>query len=283
MDNENTEVEVTNEEVTTSTIDLANTEVPVEVPPEYAHIPEKFIVEGEPDYTKLAESYKSLEGKLGTRLADAATTVEEYDYVPDGIEVTDTEQYNSFKDIALEQGLSPEQFESMVNQYVAMNPTESGETTAPTVEDYKYDFTIDTNDEAVDLFKDEAQAMGLSSDQYSKVMAAYENEVSQLTSSPEQTKATLEDAWGNDYESNLNQAFEAVKTLGIDVADVKGNNMAIQILAKFGAEMKEDNSPNSATNNVSGLTEMEVNELMLRDDYFSNKAIQKQVSAYFNN
>jgi len=63
MDNENTEVEVTNEEVTTSTIDLANTEVPVEVPPEYAHIPEKFIVEGEPDYTKLAESYKSLEGK----------------------------------------------------------------------------------------------------------------------------------------------------------------------------------------------------------------------------
>ena len=49
------------------------------------NIPEKFMENGEPNYGKLASSYKELESKLGSGVV-SVTDVAEFDYEPEGIE-----------------------------------------------------------------------------------------------------------------------------------------------------------------------------------------------------
>jgi len=277
MDNEQTVEEPITSEQTTVSMD---TVVEPAINPEYSHIPEKFMIDGEPDYTKMADSYKNLEGKLGTRVADAASDIAEYDYVPEGLQVTNQEQLDGFKQIALDQGLSSDQFQSMVDQYVAMNPS----TEVGSADDYAYDFSISYEDDAVNAFKEDAMKMGISPDQYKGLMEHYEKEVSQFMPSAEKTESSLKEAWGNQYDSNLNSAFAAIKNLdGIEVSDVKGNPAAIKLLAMLGNDMQEDSSPNSTPAAYTGISKLDVETLMQREDYFSNKEVQSQVSAYFAN
>lgn len=277
MDNENIESLDSPEPQTPNTSTLSvDTPVATAIPSEYDYVPEKFMADGKPDFEKMSGSYKSLEGKLGTRMADAASSTDDYSYIPEGVEITNQEQSDAFKQLALDNGLSADQYKSMLDQYATMNPQ-----AASSAEDYNYDFTAIDNFEAVDAFKEDAIKMGLSPDQYAGVMKAYEAELGNFMPNAEQTESSLKDAWGADYDQNLNQAFDAVKSLGIDVSEVKGNPAAIKILAKFGSEMREDSSPNGTSNTHSSLTELEVQDFMKRPDYFQNKEIQKQVSQYY--
>lgn len=78
-------------------------------------IPDKFLVNGEPDYNKLTQSYLELEKRIGTKVpvSDSA----EYDFKFQAEDLWDTEQYEAFKGTAAELGLSKDQFNAAMQLY----------------------------------------------------------------------------------------------------------------------------------------------------------------------
>jgi hypothetical protein len=78
-------------------------------------IPEKFLVNGEPDYNKLAQSYLELEKRIGTKVP--VTDANEYDFKFEAEDRWDIEQFQEFKNTASELGLSKDQFNTAMKIY----------------------------------------------------------------------------------------------------------------------------------------------------------------------
>lgn len=93
----------------TGTIDNTNNDNP------YHYVPEKFLKDGEPDFEKLAKSYTELEKKIGAKAP--AIDVADYKYEFQKPEDFDMDGFEAFKGIALENGLTPKQFETVIGLY----------------------------------------------------------------------------------------------------------------------------------------------------------------------
>jgi hypothetical protein len=81
----------------------------------YHYVPEKFMKDGEPDFEKLTKSYTELEKKIGVKAP--ATSITDYQYEFQKPEDFDMDGFEAFKGIALEQGLTPKQFETVIGLY----------------------------------------------------------------------------------------------------------------------------------------------------------------------
>jgi len=158
------------------------------------------------------------------------------------------------------------------------------------IDDYKYEYknaeTFNENDEATKAFKEDALAMGISSEQYNKLMGWFETHAAdQAVGNIENTTATLKEAWGGDYSGQLGNAQKAFKSLSDDTMDVAalGNNVDVmKMLAKIGSEMGEDSNMGVATARNTGMTVLERDELMSSDDYWTNKEKQKMVANWYS-
>lgn len=85
---------------------------------DYSYVPEKFRAEGEePNWQKLSESYTNLEKQFHNGVA--AESVEDYSYEFKDNERMNMEAVDSFKEQALEKGLSADQFGFMMNNFEA--------------------------------------------------------------------------------------------------------------------------------------------------------------------
>ena len=197
-------------------------------------IPEKFLVDGQPDYEKLTKSYLELEKKFGTKVA--VSDPNEYDFKFQQEDQWDLEQFNAFKATASELGLSKEQFNT--------------------------------------------------------AMQLYEQNISQLvesyTPTAEKTNAVLEKEWGKDFEPNLKLAFNAFQAFapeGVDINDpaIGNNPQVIKLLASIGRQMGEDSGISTATTaKGSSVSPLEIQELMSRSDYWTNKEVQKIVQNFYS-
>lgn len=86
---------------------------------EYQYVPEKFLKDGKPDWEALTKSYKHLEQQFSKGLHKPADAPDEYNYdFGEGREIN-PEAMSAFKQAAMENGLSPKQFEFVMGQYDA--------------------------------------------------------------------------------------------------------------------------------------------------------------------
>lgn len=198
---------------------------------DFSYVPEKFLVDGKPDFEKMAKSYNELSSKLGSKIAPE--TIDEYDY-----------QFKA---------------EGIFDQ-----------------------------DEGYQQLKEDMHNLGLSKDQFNGIMEMYEGAtmdlINQLVPSPEKAQKTLSAEWGDKFATQLataRKAFDAFADETMDINEIGNNPTMIKLLASIGAQMGEDNPKGVNTNGGSGLTQTEVDGLMSRDDYFTNKEIQAKVAAFY--
>ena len=84
---------------------------------DYSYVPEKFLNEdGKPDFEKLSKSYSALEKKLGAP-AETPESPDDYQYDFEYVDNLDEEQFNEFKNAALEKGITKEQYSWIMSQF----------------------------------------------------------------------------------------------------------------------------------------------------------------------
>lgn len=79
------------------------------------NVPEKFLVDGKPDYEKLVKSYTELEKHLGSKIG--VSSADEYDFQFQEPDNWDSEQFTAFKEQAKEWGMSKDQFNNAMALY----------------------------------------------------------------------------------------------------------------------------------------------------------------------
>lgn len=109
------DIENTNEVVENTASTLLAGEPTTETVTQEIAIPEKFLVDGKPDYNKLASSYLELEKKIGSKIAP--TDPKEYAYEFKAADRFDTEQVEAFKQKAGELGFTRDQFAAAMSIY----------------------------------------------------------------------------------------------------------------------------------------------------------------------
>lgn len=145
------------------------------------------------------------------------------------------------------------------------------------------DFGFELDEERTTVFKDEALKNGISPDQYKWIMGKYANAVGDFLPTREKAETTLKEVWGDDYADNLADANRAYSVFGegLDPNGLGFNPDALQLLARIGREMDEDQSVKKPTSRDPGMSETEVMDLMKREDYWTNKELQAKVAAFY--
>jgi len=163
----------------------------------------------------------------------------------------------------------------------------------PVADVSEYDFQFQTADEwdveQLEAFKGQAKEWGLSKDQFNNAMALYEQNITavldQYAPNAERAQVALQDQWGNDYGSNMKSAAHAIETFypeALNDPELGSNPKFIKVMAEIGKQLKEDNAPSTVnTGTGASLSKLEVEALMARSDYTSNKEVQKQVRSWY--
>jgi hypothetical protein len=183
--------------------------------------------------------------------------------------------------------------EALVKSYTNLEQKMGTKIGAESIDEYDYEFqhegVFQTEGEEFDAFRQQMLDLGLSKDQYSGLMGIYEDTtmdlIEQLAPTPERAQEALSEVWGDDFEANLQDAraaYDAFAPEDMDINTIGNNPEILQILANIGRLMHEDTGLNNGTAVPnSGLTELEVQEMMNRDDYWTNAEVQRQVAEYF--
>lgn len=241
--------------------------IPNEQPSDELKFPEKYLTDGEPDYDKLVKGYNNLETKLGERSL-APQTPDEYSF---DVSNYDPEASEGFKQLALENGLSVDQYNAIMEYYAQYGVNPSG-TVPGNAEDYEFNFEergIDVDPNLSSEFKGLAKQLGLSQTQYEKLVDAHFNAVS-VTNTPDYAANALKQEWGKDFSTNIEYAKQAFKTYGqgVNEASVGNNPEVLKLLANLGKDLGEDNGVrNQPTTNASNYSDEQINQLMLGEAY----------------
>ena len=161
---------------------------------------------------------------------------------------------------------------------------------------YVYDWGSEQVDaQTLSNFQKEALEQGFTQQQYEFVMNAYKSErelfAQELANgqhTAEQASVELQQAWGNDYDANMQQAAKAFKEYGGSESDVNliaDNPAILKILANIGKDMGEDYVSNTTAADAATfdiLSSDELTALRNRPDYYTNKEVQAKVAAHYN-
>ena len=200
---------------------------------------------------------------------------------------TETNDYRYVPDKFMSDG-QPD-FKKLTDSYKALEEKMGSKIAPESANDYEYDLNTELFEEdGFNEFKQQAHKLGLSQDQFSQLMDTYTSRMEAIMQNGEDFVATLKEDWGNDFDTNVQnaqRAFNALSDLGID-PDVAGTDPTVmKILSYFGSQMKEDSASNTPAT-TSRLTESEVSELMADPEYYENtprgKEIRAKVEAYYN-
>lgn len=82
---------------------------------DYSYVPEKFVIDGKPDFEKLASSYSELEATMRKTRPAAPKDASEYEY--EWKTEIDEERTNAFKAEAKDMGLSVDQYQWLMGKY----------------------------------------------------------------------------------------------------------------------------------------------------------------------
>jgi len=175
----------------------------------------------------------------------------------------------------------------------------AGEAPPKSADEYKLDYklpegvTIDK--EAEKSFLASCHSQGMSNKQVQFVMDKYAGilgeQVKGATTTKEQAETSLKTSWGDKYGENIGLAQKAFNAL-VDEADRNdkaainqlGNNpVFLRMLAKAGANLKEDNPP--AGGMPTGTTEEEIQTVMRSEAYWKathpeHQSVKAKVEAF---
>jgi len=180
-------------------------------------------------------------------------------------------------------------FEKLAKSYSALEKKLGNKAAqAPeSIDEYEYDFKDPevVNNEEAQKFKEEALEHGLTKEQYQWLMGYFEqmNEAN-TKASIDYAENTLKEAWGDAYEDNLvnaRKAYDVFADEDMNIDEIGNNPTIIKLLAKIGAEIGEDSNVNTKAAPAQGMTELEIQELMSSDDYWTNSVKQKIVQDWF--
>lgn len=156
------------------------------------------------------------------------------------------------------------------------------------VAEYEFTPSIDQanfNDDGVNSFKAEAQAAGLSKEQYAFVMKKYEETITNLGFDFASSAAVLQKDWGDSYKENVNsarRAFEEFAPSDISLDDpVLNHPTVVKLLARMGQELGEDSQAGVKGSRAAGVSKEEIHSIMASSDYYNNPEKQAQVAAWY--
>ena len=171
----------------------------------------------------------------------------------------------------------------------------TGDLPPKTADDYKLereDFEEFKADESNKEFLAEAHKHGITNKQLDFLISEYDKRAVNLVSNSSQidtdtTVQTLQQEWGDKYESNIFSAVKAAKACGITEDQIQdpliGNNVAfIKMAAYFGSQLNED-KPISNGSVVS----TDIQSLMRSEAFFNvkhpdHKSVKAQIDSYYN-
>lgn len=158
----------------------------------------------------------------------------------------------------------------------------AGESPPKSPDEYKLEYKlpegVTVDKDAEKSFLASCHAQGMTNKQVQFVMTKYADilgaQVEAKNATKEETVAGLKTAWGEKYDENMTLARKAFAAIA-DEADraelqKQGNNSAfIRMLAKIGANLKEDNPP--IGNPLPSGSEDEIQSLMRSPAYWDSK------------
>lgn len=183
-------------------------------------------------------------------------------------------------------------YDALTKAYVEMEKKMGSK--MPVSNSSEYDFQFQAPDQwdmnEFDSFKNQAKELGLSKEQFNTAMSLYEQNmqaaIDKYSYTPEKAQNQLQEIWGNDYDTNMKSAQAALKAFvpaDFDLSGIGNDPKAIQILSIIGKNLKEDNAPSAVNTGVgSGMSKLQIEEMMARPDYFTNREVQKIVGNWYS-
>lgn len=145
----------------------------------------------------------------------------------------------------------------------------------------------------MDELKADLQKHNVSKEAYGFLMSKHVEAVSktvndvlaQTIGNPETNRATLEQEWGEHFDTGVQNARRAFKTLmpGHDANDpILNHPTVMRLLAQIGSTLGEDSAvPDSKFGAAPTMNPEEVRQLMSSPEYYSNPEVQKKVTMFF--
>jgi hypothetical protein len=136
-------------------------------------------------------------------------------------------------------------------------------------------------------FREEAQKVGMSQDQYAFVMGKYEDLMEQFAMTPEKAQAELKTSWGKDYDANIasaKRAFDELAPSDVSMDEIGNNPAVIKLLARVGMELGEDKAPpkgKAPTSKSIDDIRKEMSDAMRSGDYYKNPDKYAHISKFF--
>ncbi len=177
-------------------------------------------------------------------------------------------------------------YEKLTKSYNELRKKMSSKIAPDSINEYTYEFQEEGtfDEEGFKEFKELSMELGLSTDQFNKLMTMYENRMNSVINAfNPNVKEVLTEVWGDEFEANVQDAQRAFNTLPdtFDSELLGTNPQAMEILAYFGKQMAEDNSSGMVSSGGS-LTSEQVLEMMKSPAYKNAESdVYKTVTAWF--
>ncbi|MDO7530612.1 hypothetical protein Q5M57_01430 [Acinetobacter baumannii] len=138
-----------------------------------------------------------------------------------------------------------------------------------------FDFDAFKSNEDNKAFLESAHQAGLTNEQMSVVMKAYDQHTAVQVE-------TLQQDWGNDYEANLRFANQAIQAAGLQTTDVDSPTFGIRLAAYFGKALQEDMPPqNTQQSGAENIQELIASEAYMDESHPDHKRVTAQVQSYY--
>lgn len=130
-----------------------------------------------------------------------------------------------------------------------------------------FDFSEFAQVESNKAFLEQAHAAGITNEQLSVVMQAYEQHTAVHVEA-------LQTEWGGEFNQNVQFAQQAVKASGLSMEDVDSPTFGLKLAAYFGKQLQEDLPPANTQENSGA----DVQSLMKSEAYLDSKHPEHEVT-----
>ncbi|WP_158785141.1 hypothetical protein [Pantoea sp. BAV 3049] len=174
-------------------------------------------------------------------------------------------------------------------------PPKTAEEYAPEVETEGFNWDDFKSDPRAQSFMKAAHAKGITNDQMSFILGEYTREAGGLVNGAaaldaDAARAELQQTWKTDAEFNQNVglAYRAFNALADDadkgrINEIGNNPIVLRLLAKMGAEMREDAAPAGEVSgeDLQGVRDLMKSEAYTNDKHPDHEKVSAQVSAFY--
>ncbi len=170
-------------------------------------------------------------------------------------------------------------------QQPADNPPPADETpsTGTVPESFEaYDIAIEGFDleafsshESNKAFLEKAHGLGISNEQMTAVLEAYEQHAAVQVE-------VLQEEWGTEFEGNLRFAQQAAKAAGLTMDDIDSPTFGIKLAAFYGKQLQEDMPPvNTQPTGGVDVQQLMSSEAYLNESHPDHKRVYAQVQSFY--